>query len=139
MTNRHAARGLVAVPLLTAALTGCAVGDVLDGSDEPVAVTLEASDWNGWDEDHEPSVETVRVDTVEGDTATIDGLTVTFTSVAPDEVEVRTSQDMAPRTEEGGLSLLDLERDFTATTGAPALFSTASTDSGTHYTVTIDG
>ena len=37
MTIRHAARGLVAVPLLMASLTGCAVGDVLDGSDEPVA------------------------------------------------------------------------------------------------------
>lgn len=132
MTRRH--RTLTTALALALPLGGCGV---LDRDQEPVPLTITASDWNGWDPDHESTETTTEVQAVEGRTVRIDDdLEITFTDVDDDEVEISTTDAMSPAGD-GGIDLLNPEHDFTVDRGTPLELATPSTDVGTSYEVTL--
>ena len=67
MTRRH--RTLTTALALALPLGGCGV---LDRDQEPVPLTITASDWNGWDRDHQSTDETTDVEAIEGRTVRVD-------------------------------------------------------------------
>ncbi|UTT66023.1 hypothetical protein NMQ01_15220 [Janibacter sp. CX7] len=129
MTRRHLTLTTALAVLLP--LGGCGV---LDRDQEPVPLTITASDWNGWDPDHESTDTTTEVEAVEGQTLRVDDdLEITFTDVDDDEVEIRTADAMSPADGGGGIDLLDPEHDFTVERGTPLRLATPTTDAGTSY------
>lgn len=132
MTRRHLTLATALALLLP--LGGCGV---LDRDQAPVPLTITASDWNGWDPDHESTETTTEVQAVEGRTVRIDDdLEITFTDVDDDEVEISTTDAMSPAGD-GGIDLLNPEHDFTVERGTPLELATPSTDVGTSYEVTL--
>lgn len=129
--------------LLTAiGLTGCArAAGTAVGQQLPMTLTIVSEDWNGWDENHEgtPVTQTLRVApeaSVELQYL-LDPMTLTVTEVSGTAVEFRTSEQMAPAGDSGGVNLNDLQSSFTVSTEKPVEFSTASMDGGISYTVTL--
>lgn len=91
------------------------------------------------------SSKVVTVDATEGAEATLkspyadDGaVDIEVESVDVDEVELGTSEDMAPEGDAGGINLNDLQSRFTATKGEDVTFSTPTMDAGTTWTVTVE-
>ena len=131
MHRRPTAVLLAATVLLPA---GCGLAE---REQPPVPMTITASDWNGWDPDHESTETTTEVEAVEGQTLSVDGLEITFTDVDDGEVEIRTTDAMSPVNDGGGINLLDPEHDFTVDRGTPLELATPTTDAGTTYELTL--
>lgn len=135
MTRRHLT--LTTALALALPLGGCGV---LDRDQAPVPLTITASDWNGWDPDHESTDTTTDVEAVEGRTVRVDDdLEITFTNVDGGEVEIRTTDAMSPVNDGGGINLLDPEHDFTVDRGTPLELATPTTDAGTTYELVLTG
>lgn len=133
MTRRH--RTLTTALALALPLGGCGG---LDRDQEPVPLTITASDWNGWDPDHQSTDETTDVEAIEGRTARVDDdLEITFTDVDDDEVEIRTSDAMSPVKEGGGIDLTTDEMEFTVERGSALELATPTMDAGTTYELVL--
>lgn len=130
------------VLLTVIGLSGCArAGGTAVGQQLPMTLTIVSEDWNGWDENHQstPITKTLRV----APDASLDleylgdSMTLTVSRVSGTSVEFRTSEQMAPAGDSGGINLNDLQSSFTVRTETPVEFSTASLDGGISYTVTL--
>ena len=124
---------LVLCPLVLAAC-----GDDPDAS--PVRLQVTVQGWTGWSEEQpEPTTtthvveesETFIVYTVEGE------LEVTVAEVGDDEVELETSEPMAPRSEDGDdWNYNDTTTEFTLVRGGGVELATTTLDEGTLVTIT---
>ncbi|WP_134767780.1 hypothetical protein [Nocardioides sp. 1609] len=136
---------LVAVVLGSLALTGCADDGGEGRRDGPPVpaqtLTIEASDWNGWDSDHDSTPEITTLPVEVGATATVDSIgdriTFEITEVGDGEVEVSSDQQLAPSGETGGSNLNDLVEEFTVVTGEGTSLATPTLDAGYSYVVTL--
>ena len=91
------------------------------------------------------SSEVVTLDASEGAEATLESpyaddgsVDIEIESVDGEEVELGTSQELAPEGKTGGINLTDLQSRFTATKGEDVTFSTPTMDAGTTWTVTVE-
>lgn len=136
MTTRP--RTLLAVlALLTISTAGC--------SDDGPAPTLriEVSSWSGWEEPApgaEPQVAVHELRGAEGEQVTVDVLTgelrITVDERDGDALKLELDQEMAPHGSGGGMSLNDLQDEFTLEAGDTIGFSTPTMDAGTTVEVT---
>ncbi|QCW49572.1 hypothetical protein FE634_02575 [Nocardioides dongxiaopingii] len=138
-TTRHL---LVAVVLGPLALTGCGDDAGAGAADVPAQMlTIEASDWNGWDPEHQATPEVTTLEVEVGATATVEsvGEEITFevTEVGDGEVEVSSDQRLAPSGESGGSNLNDLVEEFTVVTGEETSLATPTLDAGYSYLLTL--
>lgn len=128
-TNRIPTAATTLALLLSAGVTGCSSSE-----DPPTAhLAIVSSD----------SPDTVTIDATEGATETLQGamditVEVEVVSVEDDEVELSTSESLAPAGETGGMNLNELRSEFTATAGEELQFSTPTTDGGTTWTTTLE-
>ncbi len=122
--------------LLAMPLCACSGGD---GS--PVALEVTVQDWTGWSrEQPEPVTRSVELRAGESLDVTMlgDEVTITVEEVDGDEVELVTSEDLAPRLPDGGANHVDLRSEFSVERGGSVAFTTPSLDAGTTVTVAAD-
>lgn len=121
--------------LLAAPLTACG------GESGPVALEVTVQDWTGWSRE-QPEPVRRSVELTEGQSLVVtmlgDEVTITVEDVDDEEVELRTSEALAPRTLDGGANHRDLRSDFTVQRGGSVAFTTPSLDAGTTVTVVAD-
>lgn len=135
--------GLILALLL--ALVGCATeGQAVPAprTGPPMTVTIVSKDWNGWDKDHKPTPSTVRIAAEQGATGEFQGLgervQLTVEKVDADQVEIKLSSAMAPRSEGSrGYNMRDTQDRFVVQRGKPTEFMTPSLDAGMQYEVTL--
>ena len=115
-------------------LSGC--GLVADEPD-PVPLTIVWSDWSGWSE-AQGSENSRDMQATKGKSVRLDDeLEVTFTDIAEDSVEIRTSDHMSPKSEGGGIDLNSTQTEFTVERGETLEIVTPTMDAGTTYEFTI--
>lgn len=121
--------------LLAAPLTACG------GDPGPVALEVTVQDWTGWSAE-QPEPVRRSVELAEGESLSVtmlgDEVTITVEDVDDDEVELVTSEELAPRNPGGGANLEDLRSEFTVERGGSVAFTTPSLDGGTTVTVVAD-
>lgn len=139
-TRRPVLLALTAAAVLL--LPACGDGDHTGGNVPERELTVVSTDWNGWDRDHVPTPETATVTVAVGNEVWVEGLgaeevRIEITDTDNGAVVVETSQDMAPASADGGLSLNDLEDTFRVWTGEQTSFATPSTDGGITYELSV--
>lgn len=138
---------IVLVALLLPLLVACGSGD---GDDDgglrlwgaPVDLEITVQDWSGWQrEQPEPSTRSVTVG--QGETFTVptvsDEVTVTVLALRRDRIELGTSSELAPESEQGGSDLNHLRSRFELRRGGAVEFSTPTLDAGTSVRITEIG
>lgn len=132
-------RTLSAIVLLpiSAIATSC------DETAESTAViTIETSDWNGWDPDHESTVTTETHTVREGESFEfsraffLDGLSAEVESIDDDSVTVTLNEPLSPAGG-GGIDMQGMITTVTMTEGDVMELATPSTDAGLFYDVTV--
>jgi hypothetical protein len=138
-------RTFLLLPALAALglLTACGADDGSDAGGAPPAsgITVVATDWNGWDRDHEPTPVTRTLSAEEGASVSVPcpvggPVEVSVESVDGEGAVLRTDDDMAPEGETGGADLNDLTDRFELPAGDAVRFDTPTLDAGCGFEVT---
>lgn len=129
---------LVGVGLLLVSLAAPGCGS---GTGQGLELTIVSGVWSGWDPDHTPTLETVKVPAVVGSEAEIMGMgssdkvTLKVVAAGPDSVEIQLSQLMAPGRD--AADIMNPRDRFTVKLGESTIFSTPSDDAGVNHEVTL--
>lgn len=130
---------LVALGLVAALTTGC--DDTESGpTGAPADLVVEHFAWNGWDPDDVPEQQHASLVGAVGEKVTVEsmgGITIEVVEVDGEEITLRTSEPMAPRTG-SGVNLNDTTDTFVVKPGVPATFATATMDAGWDFEVRYD-
>lgn len=106
-----------------------------------MTLTIVSESRSGWSPDHEPTPDKTTLDVAVGHETTVKSLgepvRIQITDVAGDTVVFTTSENMAPRSDDGGINLNDTRNEFRVTSGGSTEFSTATMDGGYNYTVSL--
>lgn len=106
-----------------------------------VTLSVVDADWTGWSSD-QPEADHGTEQVTEGSEFTRDSmvgeLTFTVEAVDEDELTLRTSAPMSPRSEDGGIDLTTDQRTFSVAAGKTLEITTPTMDGGTTFEITYE-
>lgn len=102
---------------------------------ETVTVYIESSDWNGWDENHVPTVTVVSAELEVGESLRADRtfmgpFDITVDSIDDNSITLSLSQEMAPQGEGTGFDMYNPVDSITVSDGETVVVLTPSFDAG---------
>ncbi|MDR6172982.1 hypothetical protein QE364_001683 [Nocardioides zeae] len=129
---RPSTAALLSLPVALLALAGCA-------SEPDVSeVRIVSTPWNGWDPDHDPTATTWTLLPAEGEEADVGcGVTLTVVDVGGDHAVLRSSEDLAPTNDTGGIRLRDTQDEWEVERGEVVEAATATTDGGCRFELSV--
>lgn len=129
---RPSTAALLSLPVALLALAGCA--------SEPdfTEVRVVSTPWNGWDPDHDPTSTTSTLPPAQGEEAQVGcGVTLTVVEVDTDHAVLRSSEDLAPTNDTGGIRLRGTQQDWEVEQGEVVEAATATTDGGCRFELSV--